>query len=209
MNERYSHARSAPHPGPCSCSAHGGDALSPLRFGDTSARCFARRVPARRVLSESCRMVRRLSHRGCANRLSGDGLRRREWLVRDAGIRVPRSDLRLHLVRRCLVRAPQLRRLADVGHVARRTLRSRSRPDWRTFGPLLGALLGGVSAAFLVSNGSFYLLSGYFSETSWTEYAARVAKYYPPYLSGTLLYVALAALVHALVAARARSSQRV
>jgi len=86
---------------------------------------------------------------------------------------------------------------------------SRSRPDWRTFGPLLGALLGGVSAAFLVSNGSFYLLSGYFSETSWTEYAARVAKYYPPYLSGTLLYVALAALVHALVAARARSSQRV
>lgn len=85
----------------------------------------------------------------------------------------------------------------------------RSRPDWRTFGPLLGALLAGISAAFLVSNGSFYLLSGYFSEMSWTEYAGRVAKYYPPYLSGALLYVALAALVHALFAARVRSSQRV
>ncbi len=84
----------------------------------------------------------------------------------------------------------------------------RSRPDWRTFGPLLGALLAGVSAAFFVSNGSFYLLSGYFSEMSWTEYAARVAKYYPPYLSGALLYVALAALVHAFLAARVRSSQR-
>ncbi|OFW27046.1 MAG: hypothetical protein A3H97_10735 [Acidobacteria bacterium RIFCSPLOWO2_02_FULL_65_29] len=84
----------------------------------------------------------------------------------------------------------------------------RSRPDWRTFGPLLGALLAGVSAAFLVSDSSFYLLSGYFSEMSGTEYATRVAKYYPPFLSGALLYVALAALVHALLAARVRSSQR-
>ena len=82
----------------------------------------------------------------------------------------------------------------------------RSRAEWRSVGTLLGALAIGVSAAFLVSNGSFYLLSGYFTEMSWTEYAARMAKYYPPYLAGALLYMALAALVHGLLAARA--SQR-
>lgn len=84
----------------------------------------------------------------------------------------------------------------------------RSSFEWRTAGPLLGALLAGVSAAFLISNGSFYLLAGYFSDMSWTEYAARVAKYYPPYLSGALMYVVLAAGVHALCVALARSSQR-
>ncbi len=84
----------------------------------------------------------------------------------------------------------------------------RSRAEWRSFGALVGALVIGVSAAFLISNGSFYLLSGYFTEMGWTEYAARVAKYYPPYLAGALLYVALAALVHGLLAARTRSSQR-
>ena len=82
----------------------------------------------------------------------------------------------------------------------------RSRAEWRSVGTLLGALAIGVSAAFLVSNGSFYLLSGYFTEMSWTEYAARMEKSSPPYLAGALLYVALAALVHGLLAARA--SQR-
>jgi hypothetical protein len=86
----------------------------------------------------------------------------------------------------------------------------RSRFEWRTLLPLLGALLPGVTAAFLISNGSFYLLSGYFSGMGWLEYGARVAKYYPPYLSGALVYVALAACVHVLVAAVAggSSSQR-
>lgn len=65
------------------------------------------------------------------------------------------------------------------------------------------ALFGVVSwlattAAFLISNGSFFLLSGRYTEMSLAEYANRMAQYYPPYLSGTLLYLALAAFVYAL-----------
>ena len=66
------------------------------------------------------------------------------------------------------------------------------------------ALFGGVSwlattVAFLISNGSFYMLSGRFTEMSIIEYAARVAKYYPPYLGSTLMYLAMAALVYAML----------
>ena len=63
------------------------------------------------------------------------------------------------------------------------------------------ALFAGVSwlassVAFLISNGAFYALSGRFSDMSVTEYAARVAKYYPPYVSGSMLYLALAAVIY-------------
>lgn len=49
-------------------------------------------------------------------------------------------------------------------------------------------LLVATSAAFLLSNGSFYLLSGKFSELSIIQYSERVVGYYPAYLSSTLLY---------------------
>lgn len=55
----------------------------------------------------------------------------------------------------------------------------------------VAALLAGVTAAFLISNGSFYLLSGYFPELSGSEYAARVARYYPRYALYAFLYAAL------------------
>jgi len=66
------------------------------------------------------------------------------------------------------------------------------------------ALFGGVSwlatsVAFLISNGAFYLLSGRFTEMSVAEYAARVAKYYPSYVSGGLMYLALAAVIYVAV----------
>ena len=66
------------------------------------------------------------------------------------------------------------------------------------------ALFGGVSwlattAAFLISNGSFFLLSGRYSEMSAAEYSGRVAQYYPPYLAGSLIYLALAAVVYILL----------
>lgn len=84
----------------------------------------------------------------------------------------------------------------------------RVRAEWRTVAPLCGALVAGVSVWFMISNASFYLFSGYFPELSWTEYAARVAKYFPPYLGIACAYVALAALVHALAASAARAAQR-
>lgn len=80
--------------------------------------------------------------------------------------------------------------------------------EWRTLTPLAGGLLAGVSVWFLISNASFYLLSGYFTDMSWSEYAVRVAKYYPPYLWSASAYVAVAAFAHAFSVSRARASQR-
>lgn len=62
-------------------------------------------------------------------------------------------------------------------------------------------LFGGVSwlattIAFLLSNTSFFLLSGYFGEMNIAEYAARVSQYYPPYLIGSLMYLALASVIY-------------
>ncbi len=50
------------------------------------------------------------------------------------------------------------------------------------------ALLTATSIAFLISNGSFYLLSGKFPDMSLLEYADRVAKYYSAYMSSTVIY---------------------
>lgn len=65
--------------------------------------------------------------------------------------------------------------------------------------PLCGALFISTSIAFLISNGSFYALSGRFPDMSWTEYATRVAQYYPPYLMSAFVYAVAAAFVYALL----------
>jgi hypothetical protein len=48
-----------------------------------------------------------------------------------------------------------------------------------------------TSAAFAISNGSFYVLSGRYTDLSWGQYFARVAQYYPPYVSSAVLYMVL------------------
>lgn len=45
-----------------------------------------------------------------------------------------------------------------------------------------------ASTAFLISNGSFYLLSGRYTDLSWAQYFSRVAMYYPSYASAALIY---------------------
>lgn len=72
----------------------------------------------------------------------------------------------------------------------------RHRRQWTSLGPLAAALLAAVSVAFLISNASFYLLSGYFPDMSWLEFASRVARYFPRYAANTAVYVLLAAGVH-------------
>jgi hypothetical protein len=74
------------------------------------------------------------------------------------------------------------------------------RHGWRGYARLAGALLVATVFAFLLSNASFYGLSGYFGELSLAEYAARVARYFPPYLVSALAYVAAAMSFEALVA---------
>jgi hypothetical protein len=56
-----------------------------------------------------------------------------------------------------------------------------------------------TTTAFLLSNGSFFLLSGRYSEMGIAEYAGRVAQYYPSYLSGSLIYLAGAAVIYILL----------
>ena len=51
------------------------------------------------------------------------------------------------------------------------------------------AVVGGTSVAFLISNASFYALSGYFGALPATTYATLVARYFPQYLGGTVFYV--------------------
>lgn len=51
------------------------------------------------------------------------------------------------------------------------------------------ALVISTSSAFLLSNGSFFLLSEKNTDSSWAHYVDGFALYFPPYLSSTLIYV--------------------
>ncbi len=51
-----------------------------------------------------------------------------------------------------------------------------------------GLITLATSAAFAISNGSFYLFSGRYADLSWGQYFARVAQYYLPYVGYTLGY---------------------
>ncbi len=84
----------------------------------------------------------------------------------------------------------------------------RHRMEWRTLALLAGAVFLAVSAAFLISNASFYVLSGYFPEMTWIDYASRVAKYFPPYASSAVAYIVLAAGLHVLATFAGARSQR-
>jgi hypothetical protein len=76
---------------------------------------------------------------------------------------------------------------------------SRKQNNWRSLALFGGVSLFSTSLAFLISNGAFYTLSGKFSDMNIAEYATRVAKYYPSYASGALMYLAIAAAIYILV----------
>jgi hypothetical protein len=65
----------------------------------------------------------------------------------------------------------------------------------------MGVMLLATSTAFLISNGSFYLLSGRYPDSSWAQYTSRVMQYYPPYVSAALCYAVLGLIVIKLVRA--------
>jgi len=60
-------------------------------------------------------------------------------------------------------------------------------------------LVVSISLAFLISNGSFYLLSDKYPDTNWLEYSSRFMQYYPPYLQYSVFYVSLIYLLTHLV----------
>jgi len=72
-------------------------------------------------------------------------------------------------------------------------------------GRVMSVLLLATSAAFLVSNTSFYLLSSQVIAHSWAQYLDVFASYFPAYLASTLAYGVVLCTIPVLVSAlRAR-----
>lgn len=76
-----------------------------------------------------------------------------------------------------------------------------TRPNWRhqtwlvNLVKIAAALFIASTIAFIISNGSYYTLSGKFLELSWSEYAARVDKYYFKSISNPIFYVISAIVI--------------
>ena len=72
----------------------------------------------------------------------------------------------------------------------------------------LAAMTTATSVAFLISNGSFYWLSGRPSDTSWEQYADSFAAYFPSYLGMTLAYgvaiFSLTTIISAMLGSKSR-----
>lgn len=81
------------------------------------------------------------------------------------------------------------------------------RHSLRSLGMFAAVSFAAVSAAFLISNGSFYVFSGYFAEMGLTEYAGRIAQFYGQYLGGAAMYLVPAALLYALVSRPAAAAE--
>lgn len=82
---------------------------------------------------------------------------------------------------------------------AGRWLAARQQMKWVNLGVLAAVAWGSTTVAFLISNGSYYLLSGHVADKSLMQYAEGIAAYYPPYLSCTMSYLACAAVLHVLL----------
>jgi len=74
----------------------------------------------------------------------------------------------------------------------------RHRFGWRTLLPLSAAVLAGAVVCELFSSGGFYFFSGHFAEPAFTEFGARLVRFFPPYLQSVAFYVGIAAVVHML-----------
>lgn len=75
----------------------------------------------------------------------------------------------------------------------------------RDAGLAFGVVVVAASACFLVSNGSFYWLSGVVAERSFGGWFANLGHWYLPFLRSTLLWLAPAALVQLALRATGRS----
>lgn len=72
----------------------------------------------------------------------------------------------------------------------------------RGLGLFSGIALAAVSAAFLISNYSFFLFSGRYSDVSVSDYTASITQYFVPYLSSAAMYLVPAVLLYAVFTLR-------
>ena len=70
------------------------------------------------------------------------------------------------------------------------------------------ALLASTTIAFVLSNASFYALSGYFEAMPVGDFVRGVSPYFRPYLTGAAAYVAVAILCRRLLLGPERESAR-
>lgn len=86
---------------------------------------------------------------------------------------------------------------------------ARHAENFRSLARAAAAAFVGAVACELLSSGGFYFLSGRFAEPTLAEFGARLAQYFPQYLQAMVLWVGVAAIIHAaLVAARGRAAAR-
>ena len=67
---------------------------------------------------------------------------------------------------------------------------------WRSALIFAALALAAASIAFIISNGSFYLLSGYYGAPDWSEYRRGFGLYYPYYVISALAYILALGLIH-------------
>ena len=89
---------------------------------------------------------------------------------------------------------------------AGRWFAARQQMSWASMGVLAAVAWGSTTVAFLISNTSYYLLSGHIANISLAQYAEGIAKYYPPYLGCTILYLACAGVLHVLLGNSGKAS---
>jgi hypothetical protein len=78
-----------------------------------------------------------------------------------------------------------------------------------TLGLAVPALLASEAACYLVSNGSFYWLSGSVpAPRSFGAWFANLGDWYLPFLETTAVYVALGAVLHVLAVQLSRAAQQ-
>ena len=76
---------------------------------------------------------------------------------------------------------------------------------WRGLGLFTAIAFLATSAAFVISNITFYAFSGRYTGTDAMQYAGNIARYYLPYLTSALIYLAPAVLLHALFTHRSNA----
>lgn len=68
---------------------------------------------------------------------------------------------------------------------------------WRSLGLFTAIALVATSAAFVISNFTFYAFSGRYADVGLMRYAGNIAQYYLPYMASAFMYLAPATLLYA------------
>lgn len=83
-----------------------------------------------------------------------------------------------------------------------RWMARRASNDFAGLVKLSGVAVLSTLTAFVISNGAFYWFGGRVAETSLAQFAQTFVDYAPSFLASTLIYLAVAAAIHAVVLAR-------